>query len=83
MNSKRDKQTGPVGRRLNLPGEEKEMAKYMVIINTDDGPEAFFTDDLNKAEETRMNSECGMGWYAEVYERIEDEEGDRYELMYC
>lgn len=59
------------------------MTKYMVIINTDDGPEAYFTDDAEKAEDTRMNSECGMGWYAEVYERIDDEEGSRYELAYC
>ena len=29
-----------------------------------------------------MNSECGMGWYAEVYERIEDENGARYELAW-
>jgi hypothetical protein len=55
----------------------------MVIINTDDGPDAFFTDSLDKAENTRMDSECCMGWYAEVYERIEDEAGPRYELMYC
>lgn len=59
------------------------MTKYMVIINADDGPDAFFTDSLDKAENTRMDSECGMGWYAEVYERIEDEAGPRYELMYC
>lgn len=60
------------------------MKKFMVVVNMGDGKQfAHFYDNLDKAEDCRMNSECGMGWAAEVYERVEDEEGSRYELMYC
>lgn len=52
--------------------------KYMVIIWTDEGQEAFFTDDAKCAERTRMDADVSMGFYAEVYERIEGECGREY-----
>lgn len=59
------------------------MKKYMVVMYGVEGQFANFFDALDKAEDCRMNAVCGMGWAAEVYERVEDEEGSRYELMYC
>ncbi len=59
------------------------MQRYMVVIYDGQGTAAIFTDDLDKAEDYRMNSECGMGWHAEVYERTEIEEGlTAYQFMY-
>lgn len=43
------------------------MKKYMVIVESDDGTHAFFYNDPIKAEQTRMDAECGMGWRAQVY----------------
>lgn len=52
------------------------MKKYMVIIVDDEGEQfCNFFDKYQDAENCRMNSECGMGWYAEVYERETDERG--------
>ena len=60
------------------------MPKYMVVVLTDDGETfANFFDDVVKAENCRQNSECGMGWYAEVYERVEGEFGREYKLAWC
>lgn len=57
------------------------MKKYMVIILTDEGEQiANFFDKYQDAENCRMNSECGMGWYAEVYARETDESGIK---AYC
>ena len=55
------------------------MAKYMVVVKTDDGETfANFFEEYIKAENYRMDCECGMGWYAEVYERVETECGREY-----
>lgn len=63
----------------------RKVAKYMVIIWTDEGQEAFFTDSERSAENTRMDAEVGMGYYAEVYEWVigDDDTGDRYELAWA
>ena len=58
------------------------MKKYMVVMLVDGEQYVFFTDDLNKAENARMNTECGMGGLAEVYERMADEAGNSYQLLY-
>jgi hypothetical protein len=47
------------------------MKKYMVIISGVEGQDAFFTDDYSAASNTRMDAECGLGYYAEIYERQE------------
>ena len=58
--------------------------KYMVVTLADDGSFAYFTDSFEKAREHHMNSECGMGWPSEIYERITDEDGiTRYDFLYC
>lgn len=62
------------------------MKKYMVVMSSTEteGPIGFFTDDIRIAQNAKMDFECGLGGYAEVYERITDEEGlDRYELLYA
>ena len=46
------------------------MKRYMVITKDEAGEvHVIFFDDLHDAEYYRQNAECGMGWYAEVYER--------------
>ena len=69
------------------------MKKYMVVytipaeINELTGekiPEeqrAIFTDDLRKADQFKMDCECGLGGYAEVYHRV-GRTNKRYELWY-
>lgn len=57
------------------------MKKYMVITRTDDGSAfAAFFDTYDEADGFKMDGECGMGYYAEVYER-DDVHG--YRLLYC
>ena len=55
------------------------MKKYMVIVQTDEGEVRWYYDDLAKADNARMDSECGMGWYAEVWQLVDG----NYEFMYC
>ena len=53
------------------------MKRYMVITVDEKGEQnALFTDNRNQAWDARMDAECGLGWYAEVYEYCEDEDGD-------
>lgn len=58
------------------------MKQYMVIILDEEGEQIVnFFDKYQDAENCRMNSECCMGWYSEVYERVDDEAGRRYEII--
>ncbi len=61
------------------------MKKYMVIYHSDEAKtHAAFFDTWQGAEDFRMNCECGMGWYAETYERkaIEGSDGsEEYVLI--
>lgn len=63
------------------------MKKYMVVYIIEGEQHAIFSDDMEKVEQFRMDTECGMGGYAEVYVRSEPtEENDyqeAYELFYC
>ena len=63
------------------------MPKYMVVTKVDGECGARFFDDPFKAEQYRMDCECGCGGLAEVYERQEpSEENDYmggYVLAYC
>ena len=43
------------------------MPKYMVLMSTEDETFTYFTDDWQKAEQTRMDCECGLGGFAQVY----------------
>ena len=63
------------------------MKKYMIVCqNTDDNKtEASFADTYNEARNIMMNAECGMGWPAEIYARVEIDEdgykGSEYRLL--
>lgn len=56
------------------------MPKYMVITKGDGEVWAAFFDSITEAEDYKMDGECGMGFYAEVYER--DEELGEYQFLY-
>ena len=60
------------------------MKKYMVITKIEGYQAASFFDKLENAEQYRMDAECGMGGYAEVYEYKEEtaEECGGYEFLY-
>ena len=59
------------------------MPKYMVITKGDGEVWAAFFDSITEAEDYKMDGECGMGFYAEVYERMTDKDGaEYYEFMY-
>lgn len=63
------------------------MKKYMVISLVDGETGAFFTDSFQEAENYRMNGECGVGAYCEVYERMlcdeeHPEEGYEYKMIF-
>ena len=59
------------------------MKKYMVIILDDENQQdCFFTDDYTKAENTRMDACVSLGYYAEIYERITDDDGiEQYSFL--
>lgn len=58
------------------------LKKYMVVYHSDDAKTcAAFFDTWKGAEDFRMNCECGMGWYAEVYERKMVEQSEEYVLI--
>lgn len=60
------------------------MKRYMVVSIVDGMQYAYFTDEYLQAEQYRMDCECGMGGYAEVYERQTDEDGvDSYVFSYA
>lgn len=60
------------------------MKRFMVIYVIDGEQSAYFTDDYIQAEQFRMDCECGMGGYAETYERQTDEDGvDSYVFSYA
>lgn len=57
------------------------MKKYMLVFVTEDGEEAIFGDDYLKMINSKMDVECGLGGYAELYERMETECGMEYKLI--
>ena len=65
------------------------MKDVMIVYYTDDHEtHALFFDNLNDAEDERMNITCGLGWYAEIYVRdfIDEDEpevGKEYKLLYA
>lgn len=56
------------------------MKKYMVVIDGEEGTAAVFTDDAEKAEQTRMDAECGMGCRAQLYKWYP--RSGQYKLLY-
>lgn len=43
------------------------MKRYMVIVKVNGEISALFFDDSEKAEQCRMDCECGCGGFAQVY----------------
>lgn len=52
------------------------MKKFMVITQLEGNQHAKFFDKKSEAEQYRMDAECGVGAYAEVYEYQEETEED-------
>ena len=50
----------------------------MLVFVVEGEQDAFFSDSLEVVEQSKMDIECGMGGYAEVYERVETEIGKEY-----
>ena len=60
------------------------MPKYMLIAQTDDGETVTsFYDDYNKMEDARSSAAVSLGWYVEVYERLDTEFGREYVFIYA
>lgn len=60
------------------------MPKYMVVVHGDNQTSAHFFADFNKADNFRMDSTVSMGWEAELYERVQDDDGVfSYTLIWC
>lgn len=53
------------------------MKDYMVVWVTEDGQGASFFDRYSDAYSCRMDIDCGLGGYAEIYERQPDPEMPR------
>lgn len=58
------------------------MKRFMVVYHTDGKDAAAFFDDRSAAAQFKMNVECGVGGYAEVYKRS-DKRGGEYKLLYA
>lgn len=57
------------------------LRKYMIVSATDEGSGASFADTYDAAREIRLGIECGLGGYAEIYERKEDDGLGWYEFL--
>ena len=55
------------------------MKQYMVIVKGDDEQGAKFFDSWIDADSYRMDAECGLGYYAQVYEYGKQDPDDPYE----
>lgn len=60
------------------------MKRCMVVIVDEKGEQnAVFTDIKDMAWQTQMDAECGLGYYAEVYEYQMDDDGiESYQFLY-
>lgn len=50
------------------------MNRYMIVYRIEEGCGACFADDYSEARNKKMDIECGLGGYAEIYIR-EDHDG--------
>ena len=51
------------------------MKKYMLVYSCDGEQGATFKDSYSEVRNAKMDVECGLGGYAEIYKRIEVEDG--------
>lgn len=59
------------------------MKKYMMITLYEGQQGVSFYDSYDAAFGAHMDAECGLGAYAEVYERQDGPEGGQYVLLYA
>ena len=58
------------------------MPKYMLIIQDGSETHAMFSDSYEQIRGWKMDGECGLGAYAEIYEReFIEEQGYEYQLL--
>ena len=53
------------------------MKKYMVVYTVEGNQGASFADDYTEARNKKMDIECGLGGYAEIYTRTGNEIEDQ------
>ena len=53
------------------------MKKYMIVYTIEGSPGASFKDTYDEARGAKMDIECGLGGYAEIYGREEYEDSDQ------
>lgn len=58
------------------------MKKFMVVYTVDGETAASFYDKAAEADKAKQDIECGLGEYAEVYERMDTGSGLEYQLIY-
>lgn len=51
------------------------MKKYMLVYTAFGSQLAMFSDDYSEIRNSKLDVECGIGGYAEIYERMETEDG--------
>lgn len=51
------------------------MKRFMVMVLCEGEQTAMFYDSYEEASGCRMDLECGLGAYCEIYERVEIEDG--------
>lgn len=52
------------------------MKKYMIVYTVEGNHGASFKDTYEEARNAKMDVECGLGGYAEIYGREEYEDGN-------
>ena len=57
------------------------MKKYMIVYRIDEGMGAAFSDSYQEAKSKKMDIECGLGGYAEIYAREEHEDAGYSEYI--
>ena len=57
------------------------MKKYMIVYTIEENNGASFAEDYTEAKNKKMDIECGLGGYAEIYGREEHEDGDFSEYV--
>lgn len=57
------------------------MKKYMLVYIIDGEHGARFSDSYIEVCNAKMDVECGIGGYAEIYERMETEDGTMEYVM--
>lgn len=57
------------------------MKKYMLVYIIEGEQGARFSDNYLEISNAKMDVECGMGGYAEIYERMKTDEGEMEYVM--